>query len=54
MVILSVGLLSLIVVPGLVLGVMTKQLPWGIALCGLIATVVSFFASFYYHLDKGD
>jgi hypothetical protein len=45
---------SLIVVPGLVLGVVTKQLPWGIALCGLVATVISFFASFYYHLDGQD
>lgn len=43
------GILSLIVVPGLVLGVVTGQLPWGIALCGAMATVVSFFASLYYH-----
>lgn len=52
--ILIVGVTSLIVVPGLILGVVTKQLPWGIALCGLIATVISFYASFYYHLDKRD
>lgn len=49
---LIIIVLSLVVTPGLVLGGVTKQLPWGIALCGLIATVISFFASLYYHLDK--
>ncbi|KAI7788184.1 hypothetical protein LA080_012249 [Diaporthe eres] len=42
--VLIVAALSLVVVPGLVLGVATKQIPWGIALSGAIATVVSFFA----------
>lgn len=50
--VLIVGLLSLVVVPGLVLGVVTGQLPWGVALSGTIATVVSFFAGLYYHLKK--
>lgn len=42
-----VGPLSLIVVPGLLLGVVTGQLPWGIALCGAIATVLSFFVGLH-------
>ncbi|KAG6358789.1 hypothetical protein INS49_012308 [Diaporthe citri] len=37
--VLIVAALSLVVVPGLVLGVATKQIPWGIALSGAIATV---------------
>lgn len=41
-----IGVLFLIVVPGLVLGVMTGQLPWGIALSGAIATVLSLLAVF--------
>lgn len=48
---LIVGL-SLIVVPGLILGIVTGQLLWGIALSGAIATVVSFFTGLYYHLNK--
>lgn len=55
MVILIVfGVMFLIVVPGLVLGVVTKQLLWGFSLCGLIVAVISLFASFYYHLDRRD
>lgn len=50
--VLIIGVLSLVVVPGLVLGVMTGQLPWGVALSGTIATVVSFFAGLYYHLKS--
>lgn len=42
-----IGPLSLIVVPGLVLGIITGQLEWGIALCGAIATVLSFFVSLH-------
>ncbi|KAH8768264.1 hypothetical protein F5883DRAFT_70172 [Diaporthe sp. PMI_573] len=48
---LIVGVLFLVVVPGLVLGVMTGQLPWGIALSGAVATVASFFAGLYYHVS---
>lgn len=44
--------LSLVVIPGLVLGIATKQIPWGIALSGAIATVVSFFAGLYYYHNK--
>lgn len=50
--VLIVAALSLVVVPGLVLGVATKQIPWGIALSGAIATVVSFFAGLYYYHNK--
>ncbi|KAK7729675.1 hypothetical protein SLS63_006056 [Diaporthe eres] len=50
--VLVVAALSLVVVPGLVLGVATKQIPWGIALSGAIATVVSFFAGLYYYHNK--
>lgn len=49
---LIVVALSLVVVPGLVLGVATRQIPWGIALSGTIATVVSFFAGLYYYHNK--
>lgn len=51
---LVVSVLFLIVVPGLVLGVMTRQMPWGIALSGTIATVIGIFAGLYYHLNKQD
>lgn len=49
MAVLIVGALVLVVVPGLVLGVVAKQIPWSIALSGAIATVVSFFAGLYYY-----
>jgi hypothetical protein len=42
-----IGALFLIVVLALLLGVMMGQLMWGIALCGAIATVLSFFVSLY-------
>lgn len=50
--ILIVGVLSLVVVPGLLVGIITGQIPWGIALAGAIATIVSFFAGLYYHCSK--
>lgn len=51
-VLLIVGALFLVVAPGLVLGVAAKQIPWGIALSGAIATMVSFFAGLYYYHNK--
>lgn len=47
---LFVGLLplALIVVPGLVLGLVTGQPPWGISLSGTVATVCGFFAGPVY------
>lgn len=50
--VLIAAALSLVVVPSLVLGVATKQIDWGIALSGAIATVVSFFAGLYYYHNK--
>lgn len=50
MVLLIIGVLTLIVTPGLVMGIMTGQLSLGIALSADIATVVSFFAGLDYHL----
>lgn len=50
--VLIVAVLSLTVVPGLVLGVVTKQIPVGIALAGASATVVSVFAGIYYYHNK--
>lgn len=53
MILLSVGILSTIMVPGVVLGIVVKQAPMGIALCGAIAMVVGVFAGFYYfHNNK--
>lgn len=49
---LIVGALSLVMVPGLVLGLATRQVQWGIALSGAIATVASFFAGLYYYHNK--
>lgn len=52
MVLLVLVVLSLIVVPGLVLGIVTKEIPVGIALSGAIATVTSVFAGVYYYNNK--
>lgn len=49
---LFVGVLFLIVVPGLVLGIMMKEVPTGIALSGTLATVANFVAGFYYYHNK--
>lgn len=42
----------MVVVPGLVLGLATRQVQWSIALSGAIATVVSLFAGLYYYQNK--
>lgn len=52
MVMLIVGILSLIVLPGLTLGIVTRQIPVGIALSGAIATVASLLAGLYYYHNK--
>lgn len=52
MALVIVGVLALIVTPGLILGLVTGQLSWGIALSGAIATIVSFLAGIYYHISK--
>lgn len=46
--------MSLIVVPGLVLGIVTKEMPAAIALSSAIATVVGLYAGLYYYLEKRD
>lgn len=51
---LIVAILSLVVVPGLVLGMVMRQIEWGIALSGAIATMVSFFAGLYYYHNKSE
>jgi len=50
--VLAVVVLSLIVVPGVVLGVLMEQVQMGIALSGAVATVVGIFAGFYYYSKK--
>lgn len=49
---LIVGGLSLIVLPGIVLGLLMKQVLMGIAISGTIATVIGTFAGFYFHMSK--
>lgn len=51
--VLIIGVLSLIVIPGLVLGIVTRQVQWAIALSGAIATMVGVFAGLYYHNNRG-
>lgn len=50
--VLTIGVFSLIVAPGLVVGIVAKEITVGIALSGAIATVVSVFAGFYYYRNK--
>lgn len=49
---LIVGILLVISVPGITLGVVTRQTPVGIALSGAIATVASLFAGVYCYYNK--
>lgn len=49
---LVAGVLFMVVVPGLVLGLITRQVQWSIALSGAIATVVSLFAGLFYYQNK--
>lgn len=50
--ILLVGTFSLILVPGVVLGVLSGQVVLGIALSSAIATVMGTFAGYYYHYSR--
>jgi hypothetical protein len=50
--VLIVGLLLLIMVPGLILGIVTRQVAWGIAISGATAPAVVFFGGLYYHHNK--
>lgn len=50
--VLILGILFLVIVPGLVIGIVTKEIPVGIALSGAIATVTSLFAGIYYYYNK--
>lgn len=52
MAVLILGGLSLIVVPGLVLGIVVKEIRVGITLSGVIATVVSLLAGLHYYYHK--
>lgn len=54
MTVLVVGVLAFIVVPGLVLGVVTKDMAVGIALSAAIATVASFLAALYHYKHSRD
>lgn len=49
---LILGILFLVIIPGLVIGIITKEIPVGIALSGAIATVTSLFAGIYYYYNK--
>ncbi|KAH8768266.1 hypothetical protein F5883DRAFT_70211 [Diaporthe sp. PMI_573] len=49
---LIVGVLSLIVVPGIIVGFMTRQMSWGVELSGAIAPIISFLAGLYYYHNK--
>lgn len=49
---LVAGALFMVVMPGLVLGLATRQVQWSIALSGATATVVSLFAGLYYYQNK--
>lgn len=49
---LSVVLLLLIAAPGLVIGIVTRQVAWGIAISGTFAPAVVFFGGLYYHHKK--
>lgn len=51
-IVLIVASLSLIMVPGFVLGIATRQISWGIVLSSAIATIGSFFAGLYYNHNR--
>lgn len=46
------GVLSIILVPGLILGFVTRQVEWGIALSSAIGTIVGVFAGLYFYHKK--
>lgn len=48
------GVVSLIVLPGIILGVLMKQTMAGIALSSAITALANLFAGLYYYLHKRD
>lgn len=48
------GVVSLIVLPGIILGVLMKQTMAGIALSSAITALANLFAGIYYYLNKRD
>lgn len=52
MALIVVGVLLLVVVPGLTLGLVTGEIEWGIALSGAVVSVVGVFVGLYYHNRK--
>lgn len=48
------GVVSLIVLPGIILGVLMKQTMAGIALSSAITALANLFAGLYYYLNKRD
>lgn len=49
MAMLALGALFLVMIPGIVLGITTNELPLGIEFSGAIATVASLFAGLYHY-----
>lgn len=50
--ILVLGVLPLIVLPGVIVGALTGQILMGIALSSAVATVVGVFAGCYYYIKR--
>ncbi|KAJ0106970.1 hypothetical protein J7T55_011065 [Diaporthe amygdali] len=50
--VLVFGALPLVVLPGVMAGVLTRQILVGIGLSSAIATVAGFFAGYYYHINR--
>lgn len=48
------GVVSLIVLPGIILGVLMKQTMAGIALSSAITALANLFAGLYYYINKRD
>lgn len=50
--VLILGVLPLIVLPGVIMGALTGQILMGIALSSAVATVVGVFAGCYYYINR--
>lgn len=48
------GVVSLIVLPGIILGVLMKQTMAGIALSSVITKLANLFAGLHYYINKRD
>lgn len=48
------GVLSLIVLPGVIIGVMMKEMIAGIAFSTAIIALINLFAGLYYYLNRRD